>query len=89
MDADLSHPIEKIQELITPIITLETNFVLGSRYIESYYVKDWPFFRQLTSRVATILAKPIIPSVSDPLSGFFAIRRFFFNTIFFFNIYIY
>jgi len=34
MDADLSHHVEKIQELVTPNDYFGTKFVLGSRYLE-------------------------------------------------------
>ncbi len=35
---------------------------------------DWPRLRQIGSRVATWLAAPLVP-LTDPMSGFFAIRR--------------
>ena len=74
MDADLSHPPEKIPEML---IALEngTDFVMGSRYITGgLTTASWGFFRWLNSRVATLLARPLT-SVKDPMSGFFALPR--------------
>jgi dolichol-phosphate mannosyltransferase len=74
MDADLSHPPEKIPAMI---LALEAGqqFVLGSRYVPGGSTDDdWGFFRWLNSRVATILARPFTDA-KDPMSGFFVIRR--------------
>jgi len=74
MDADLSHPPERIPALID---ALESgfDFALGSRYVEGgTTADDWGFLRWLNSRIATALARPFT-SVRDPMSGFFALRR--------------
>lgn len=74
MDADLSHPPEKIPHMI---LALESGqqLVIGSRYVPGGTTDDdWGFFRWLNSRVATILARPFT-NVSDPMSGFFALRK--------------
>jgi len=74
MDADLSHPPEKIPEML---VALENgaDFVMGSRYIAGGLTgASWGLFRWLNSRVATILARPLT-SVKDPMSGFFALHR--------------
>lgn len=75
MDADLQHPPEKIPELLTRLDQPPCDFVLASRYIPGADVEDrWPLHRRLISRLATLLARPIAP-LSDPMSGFFALRR--------------
>jgi len=74
MDADLSHPPEKIPEML---VALEkgADFVMGSRYVTGGLTgASWGFFRWLNSRVATLLARPLT-SVKDPMSGFFALSR--------------
>jgi dolichol-phosphate mannosyltransferase len=74
MDADLSHPPEKIPDMI---LALEAGqqFVLGSRYVAgSKMDEEWGFLRWLNSRVATMLARPF-SNARDPMSGFFALRR--------------
>ena len=74
MDCDLSHPPEKIPELILALQSGQ-QFVIGSRYVPGGSTDDdWGFFRWLNSRVATLLAAPLV-SVRDPMSGFFAIRK--------------
>ena len=74
MDCDLSHPPEKIPDLI---LALETGqqFAIGSRYVPGGSTDDrWGFFRWLNSRIAVLLARPLT-NVRDPMSGFFALRR--------------
>lgn len=74
MDADLSHPPERIPAMI---LALESGqqLVIGSRYVPGGTTDDdWGFFRWLNSKVATLLARPFT-EVKDPMSGFFALRR--------------
>jgi dolichol-phosphate mannosyltransferase len=74
MDADLSHPPEKIPELIGALRN-GADFVLGSRFVDGGSTDDdWGLFRWLNSRVATLLARPLT-ELKDPMSGFFALRR--------------
>jgi dolichol-phosphate mannosyltransferase len=74
MDADLSHPPEVIPRMLDEL-GRGSELVVGSRYAEGGVTDDnWGFFRWLNSRVATLLARPFT-SISDPMSGFFALRR--------------
>jgi dolichol-phosphate mannosyltransferase len=74
MDADLSHPPESIPAMLDKLAE-GADFVIGSRYVEGgSTAHDWGFLRWLNSRVATWLARPLT-HVSDPMSGFFALRR--------------
>jgi dolichol-phosphate mannosyltransferase len=74
MDADLSHPPETIPRMLEKLAE-GADFVIGSRYTEGgSTADDWGFLRWLNSRVATWLARPLT-HVSDPMSGFFALRR--------------
>jgi dolichol-phosphate mannosyltransferase len=74
MDADLSHPPEKVPELVYAIKE-GADFVVGSRYVGgSSTDKDWGILRWINSRAATWLAWPI-SKTTDPMSGFFAIRK--------------
>jgi dolichol-phosphate mannosyltransferase len=75
MDADLSHPPEKIPELLHELASQHADFVIGSRYVKGGQVdQHWGLFRWLNSAVATALARPLT-SAKDPMAGFFAIRR--------------
>ena len=75
MDADLSHPPEKVPELFAAVSANEVDFAIGSRYVQGGATDDnWGLFRWLNSKVATLLARPLT-STRDPMSGFFALRR--------------
>jgi dolichol-phosphate mannosyltransferase len=75
MDADLSHPPESIPELVAALENPRTDFVIGSRYVRGGSTEDgWGVFRWLNSRAATWLSRPLT-SASDPMAGFFGLRR--------------
>jgi len=75
MDADLSHPASAIPAMIARLQSGESDFVLGSRYVEGAWIHDdWSVFRRLSSIIPSLMAKPLCP-LKDPMSGFFAIRR--------------
>ena len=75
MDADLSHPPEKIPELISTLQESETDFVIGSRYVAGASTDEqWGWFRWWNSRIATWMARPLT-TARDPMAGFFALRR--------------
>jgi dolichol-phosphate mannosyltransferase len=74
MDADLSHPPEVIANMQQAIVN-GADFVVGSRYVPgASTADDWGLFRFLNSRIATLLARPLT-TISDPMSGFFAMPR--------------
>src|SRR5438067_2039858 len=74
MDADLSHPPEKIADLLQPLAADEADLVIGSRYIAGGATPDWPLWRRIMSRLASMLALPLT-GVRDSMCGFFAVRR--------------
>lgn len=75
MDADLSHPATAIPKMIAQLKSGESDFVLGSRYVEGGSIDEsWTLWRYVNSIVATIPALPLT-KVKDPMSGFFAVRR--------------
>lgn len=74
MDADLQHPPEKIPELVAALD--RGDFALGSRYTAGGSIEgSWSPFRAVNSNLATFLARPFAPGITDPMSGFFALRR--------------
>lgn len=76
MDADLQHPPAKLPELLAPLEKDEAGFVLGSRYVPGGSVAEgWNAFRAANSYVATLLARPFAGKITDPMSGFFALKR--------------
>lgn len=75
MDADLSHPPEKITEIAQILLNKQARFVVGSRYVDGGELdKNWPLWRRINSIAATLPAKFLVP-LADPMSGFFGLRR--------------
>jgi dolichol-phosphate mannosyltransferase len=73
MDADLSHPPEAIPAMLAQLAS-GGDFVVGSRYIAGGSTDSaWTLFRRVNSLSATALARPLT-KLSDPMSGFFAMR---------------
>jgi dolichol-phosphate mannosyltransferase len=74
MDADLSHPPEKIGELLRPLLEDRADIVIGSRYVQGGSTPGWPLWRKILSRSAAALAYPLT-GVHDSMCGFFALPR--------------
>jgi dolichol-phosphate mannosyltransferase len=74
MDADLSHPPERIRDLVQPIVDGTSDMVVGSRYVRNGATPGWPWLRRMMSRAGSLLAWPLT-ELKDPMSGFFAVRR--------------
>ena len=74
MDGDLSHRPEEIPTLLDAL-NGDTDMAIGSRYLRNAEIDpQWSAPRRWGSRGATLAARALWP-VSDPLSGFFAVRR--------------
>jgi len=74
MDGDLSHPPEKIGELLRPLLDGRADLVIGSRYIKGASTPGWPLWRKVLSRIAAAFAYPLT-GVHDSMCGFFAVPR--------------
>ncbi len=75
MDADLSHPPEVIPKLIKPILSNRAEITIGSRYIRGGGVENWTLKREVLSKLSAFLGRLVVFSVTDPMSGFFALKR--------------
>ena len=75
VDADFSHPVELIPAFYHAIHDEGYDVCIGSRYIKGGNILDWPLKRKLISRGATIIGKFLFPEITDPVSGFFAIKK--------------
>ena len=72
LDADGSHPIEKIPEIIRGLSKYD--MVVGSRYLPgSEY--DYSSFRKLVAWCFRKYAQIFGSNLSDPMSGFFGVRK--------------
>ncbi len=70
MDADFSHPIDKIPVLVE---TLEScDFVIGSRYVQGGKLdENWPFWRKWLSGFGNFYARTILGlKIKDVTGGF-------------------
>lgn len=75
MDADGSHDPAHLPELLAPLVERRADFVVGSRHVTGGAIHErWPLHRRLLSAGAALLVRPLV-SLSDPMSGFFALRR--------------
>ncbi len=75
MDADLSHPPERVPALLDALRDPQVQMAIGSRFVPGGAVDlQWPWYRRLNSFVGRLLARPLTP-VRDMMSGFFAVRR--------------
>src|SRR4029077_11084755 len=74
MDADLSHPPERIKDLLAPLLNGTADLVVGSRYVKGGSTPGWPIWRRIVSRTGAALAYPLT-GLHDSMCGFFAIRR--------------
>jgi len=74
IDADFSHPPVLIPRMYEEI-RKGNDIVIGSRYMEGGGIKKWPMKRRLISIGATFLGRLLFPDVTDPVSGFFAVRK--------------
>ncbi len=74
IDADFSHPPALIPKMYEEIRT-GCDVVIGSRYMEGGGIRKWPLKRRIISLGATLLGRLLFPEVTDPVSGFFAIRK--------------
>jgi dolichol-phosphate mannosyltransferase len=79
MDGDLQHPPELLGALIDEASRSRADVVVASRYCDRGDVGGLSAFRLAISRTSAMLAKGLFPrrlrSVSDPMSGFFLLRR--------------
>jgi dolichol-phosphate mannosyltransferase len=74
IDADLSHPPALISMMYKEI-KAGNDIVIGSRYMEGGGIKKWPLKRRIISLGATFLGRLLFPNITDPVSGYFAVKK--------------
>ena len=79
MDADLQHPPELLQALLARARQTGADVVVGSRYSDSGSVGDFGAVRKAVSTASGTAAHIMFPQqlkqVSDPMSGYFLVRK--------------
>ena len=82
MDSDFSHPPETIQKMLDELQNPQCDIVVASRYVKGGSVIGWPFKRRLISKSATKIAQHGLGiKIKDPMSGFFAFKRYIIKSI--------
>jgi len=74
IDADFSHPPELIPRFYEAVRD-GADIAIGSRYMKGGDIEQWPLKRRVISLGATAFGRVLFPEVTDPVSGFFAVRR--------------
>ncbi len=76
VDADMQHDESKLADMLRRIEQDGAELVIGTRYAGSGGTGDWSQSRERISRFAGWVADRVMPQkLSDPMSGFFMIRR--------------
>lgn len=75
MDADLQHDESILPAMLHEVRSRDLDIVVGSRYVAGGGTGDWAESRKSISRIASRLAKGLVPeNLRDPLSGFFIMK---------------
>ena len=78
IDGDGQHPPEVVADLVTAMDE-RTDVAVASRHVPGGGVSNWSAIRRLLSRGAQALGLLLLPGtvgrVTDPMSGFFLVRR--------------
>ena len=76
MDADLQHDETLLPQMLNCLRSEPIDVVVGSRYVSGGGIGQWARWRALISGTATKFSRYILKvSISDPMSGFFMLRR--------------
>ncbi len=76
MDADLQHDEALLPQMLRSLREEPLDIVVGSRYVAGGSVGDWAEGRLQISRLATRISHLVVPpTLTDPMSGFFMLRR--------------
>ncbi len=76
IDGDLQHDEKLLATMLETIKKENLDLVSGSRYVEGGGLGDWQASRAKISRLATRLSRAVLQAdLTDPMSGFFMIRR--------------
>jgi dolichol-phosphate mannosyltransferase len=75
MDSDLSHPPEKLAEMLAVLDAREADLVLGNRYMPGGGTAGWSKARRVLSRMGCTGSKLVLGLPFDDLSGGFKLWR--------------
>ena len=75
MDSDLSHPPEKLAEMLSVLDARQADLVLGNRYMPGGGTAGWSKARRVLSRLGCTGSKLVLGLPFDDLSGGFKLWR--------------
>jgi len=76
IDADLQHDETLLPKMLARLREGDLDVIVGSRYAAGGSVGEWDSSRAAISRFATAISRLIVTAdLTDPMSGFFMIRR--------------
>jgi dolichol-phosphate mannosyltransferase len=76
IDGDMQHDEQLLPDMLQALKGGDLDIVVGSRHVEGGTVGDFEARRVGMSRFATRLSRIVVPpSLTDPMSGFFMLRR--------------
>ena len=75
IDADFTHPPEKIPEIYYHLKSGKYDLVMGSKFLKGSKMENWPPLRSVMSYMSGYISRILFPSVTDPGSGFFGIDK--------------
>ena len=82
MDADLQHDEALLPKMLKVLKTEDFDLVVGSRYVDQGSMGNLSGRRVMISRLATVIGQKILHvDLKDPMSGFFMIKRSFFEKV--------
>ena len=82
MDGDLQHDETVLKTMLSRVREGDADLAVGTRYADGGSIGSWNATRKNMSRFATTLSKVVAGiELSDPMSGFFLMRRQSFNTV--------
>jgi dolichol-phosphate mannosyltransferase len=75
MDADFSHPVRFLPDLLEPLRAGTADLVLGSRYVKGGHIPRWNFIRRFVSRGGSLFASIVLLMPYRDLTGGFKAWR--------------
>jgi dolichol-phosphate mannosyltransferase len=75
MDADFSHPVRYLPDLLEPILAGRADMVLGSRYVPGGVIPKWSPIRRFISKGGGIFARTVLRLPYRDLTGGFKAMR--------------
>jgi len=81
MDADLQHDETLLPALLRTLSATDADIAVASRYMEGASTGELAASRVRVSRLASVVSRLLTRKLTDPMSGFFMVRRSFLEKV--------